>query len=272
MPEIAELYVYPIKSLSGVKLEAAEVQTRGLQHDRRWMLVEQDGSFITQRDDPSLVKFRVAITRYGLMVTAPGMDSCRISFGARGPYKNVRVWKSELPAQIVDPVIDDWFSEAIRRPCHLVALPDDAGRTINPEYGDSLVSFADAMPILVLSQSSLDDLSQRVNFRVPVDRFRANIILRGTEPFDEDSAEGLRIGNVRLAPTKRCGRCLVTCTDQATGERGTEPLHTLAGYRLYANNACMGMYYAPKTLGRIAVGQEVEVVDKVVDGEWLVSP
>jgi uncharacterized protein YcbX len=259
MPEIADLIVYPIKSLSGVSLDTVEVQSRGLQFDRRWMLVETDGAFITQRDDPTLVKLKIAINPQALEASAPGLGSCKIPFEPEGPPIEVQVWKSVLSAPIVCPAVDEWFSEALGRACHLVAMPPDAPRMINPDYGISPVSFADGMPILVLSELSVQDLNQRLATSVPANRFRANVILRGTQPYEEDSAISLRMGDVELRATKRCGRCLVICTDQETSERVTEPLRTLAAYRTYNNNACMGMFFYPQRLGPLSVGQTVVI-------------
>jgi uncharacterized protein YcbX len=257
MPEISALFVYPIKSLAGISVTKIEVEARGLQYDRRWMMVESDGSFITQRDDPSLLRFRVEFVEGGLKVSAPENGSCFIPFAPTGDEIDVRVWNSELKAQIVATAVDAWFCAALGRPCHLVAMSANSERFINPDFGPSPVSFADAMPMLVLSEASLEDLNGRLESSVPPDRFRANVLLRGTSPYQEDSSSTIRSETVELSATKRCGRCLVVCTDQITGERGTEPLRTLAGFRLYNNNACMGMYYTPKSLGELHVGQPV---------------
>ena len=164
----------------------------------------------------------------------------------------------DLTAKIVSPITDEWLKWALGRPCHLVTMPDDATRMINPQYGVSPVSFADGMPILVLSEASMGDLNSRLEGPIPLNRFRANVILRGVDAYAEDTFDSITIGNVKLRSTKRCGRCLVTCTDQDTGERATEPLRTLAGYRHYGNNACMGMYYVAESLGEIHVGDKVE--------------
>ncbi len=257
MPQVSEITVYPIKSLSGISLSQAMVQPRGLQFDRRWMLVEADGSFITQRDDPSLVRFKVSLTEQGLEVSAPDFLPCPIPFQGEGRDMHVRVWNSELPATMVSDHVDAWFSAALGRQCHLVAMPEDASRTINPAFGDSPVSFADAMPILVLSEASLQDLNERLEQPVPANRFRANILVRGLKAFEEESITQIAVGNLVLQPTKRCGRCLVTCTDQTTGERGTEPLRTLAKYRTFNNNACMGMYFFATSTGSLNVGDQL---------------
>jgi uncharacterized protein YcbX len=255
-PAVSALSIYPIKSLSGIDLETAIVEERGLARDRRWMLVEEDGKFITQREDLGLLHFKVRLRPDGLMVES-NIGSCHVPEKPSGRPMNVRVWNSELEATIVSDEIDDWFTEARGRRCHLVAMPPNGTRHVNEAYGGGPVSFADAMPILVLSESSLADLNARLEQPVPINRFRANLILRDTDPYTEDSWKEIQIGNLRLRSTKRCGRCLVTCTDQETGVRLTEPLKTLATYRLYNQNACMGMYYVPESPGEIRIGDNV---------------
>ena len=252
---VACLTVYPIKSLGGVDFESAEVQSRGLALDRRWMLVDEDGVFISQREDTSLVRFELCAEDDCLVVSSP-TSSVQVPFRSDGPGIGVRVWQSELEAPLVSAEVDAWFSSELGRPCHLVSMPDNCPRKISLQFGDASVSFADAMPILVLSESSLGDLNSRLERPVPIDRFRANVVLRDSEAFAEDGWSEISIGNVTLRSTKRCGRCLVTCTDQATGERGTEPLRTLSGYRLFGQNACMGMYYVPSSTGVLRVGDE----------------
>lgn len=259
MAEIAELWIYPVKGLLGVSLRRAEVGPRGLKMDRHWMLVDSDGRFISQREDASLTQFRVRIDDDELEVEHPKFGCCPIPFGLACQRIEAHVWKADMQAQLVHPDIDAWFSRALGRECRLVVLPDDADRKVAPEYGDFPLGFADAMPILVLSEASVEDLNVRVFEEIPANRFRANILLRGTRPFEEDAAQSLVAGEVKLKATKRCGRCLVTCTDQETGEVGIEPLRTLAEYRQYGNNACMGMYFAPETSGRIEVGQKVDL-------------
>ena len=261
--EISELVIHPIKSLGRVSVAEARVVETGLEFDRHWMLVEPDGSFITQREDPSLTAFKLKATEGGFDVSIANermKGSCLLET-SRGDHarvlKSVRVWRDEFEAELVSPALDEFFSEALGRDCHLVEMPSTHPRSMNPDFGASAVSFGDAMPILVLSEASMADLNGRLEHQVPHNRFRANLILRGLTAYAEDEIESISIGDVLLKSTKRCGRCLVTCTDQETGARGTEPLRTLAAFRTFGNNACMGMYFYPQQTGVVRVGNSV---------------
>jgi len=223
------------------------------------MLVDQEGVFMTQRTDTRLALFRTAIEPDGLKVVAPSGEVCMAPLEPEGVNRSVRVWKDMCVAIQVSTLIDEWLSEILGRPCSLVYMPEGSLRHTNPAYtspGD-IVGFADAYPVLVASEESLADLNSRMEVPLPMNRFRANIIVSGCEPFEEDTWPNIQIGDVRFRAVKKCGRCQVTTTDQDTAETGVEPLRTLATYRKEGSNVMFGAYFVPETIGCIRVGDEV---------------
>jgi len=234
--QLQDIYTYPIKSLGGIRLDKAKVEEKGLQYDRRWMLVDRDGRFLTQRKYPEMALLQTKITDGGISVFDKENPSRQIlvpydSGSAR--YRMVTIWEDRVEAQIVNSGISLWFSEVLKKECELVFMPPTTRRKLQPEYavnGES-VSFADGMPYLLIGQSSLDDLNSRLSNPVPMNRFRPNLVFSGGSPFQEDEWDIVTIGDARFKITKPCARCVVTTVDQQTGEKGREPLTTLSTYR-----------------------------------------
>ena len=219
---ISRLFTYPVKSLGGVVLQQSEVEFRGLRHDRRWMLVDAEGVFMTQRTDTRLALFRTAIESDGLRLQNHTEESILAPYSPTGDRQSVRVWRDIVDAIQVSPEVDMWFSDSLGQQCSLVFMPDDSVRQTSLEFtreGDR-VGFADAFPILVIGEASLEDLNNRLELELPMNRFRGNIIVRGWEPYAEDGCQRLSIGGLVLRAAKRCGRCSVTATNQDTGEVG----------------------------------------------------
>lgn len=257
MAIVTGIHVYPVKGLRGIDLLSAEVEFRGFQHDRRWMLVDDGGRFISQRTESRLCLFKPSLGAHSIVVTGANGDQIEIPYEAGGDRIPVTLWSSELEAQVVSEKVNHWFSSALDMSVRLVAMPDDVVRQTRLDYsqpGDQ-VSFADAFPILVLSIASMDDLNARVEQPLPLNRFRANLIVDGCGPFEEDTWKKIQIGSVTLRAAKKCGRCLVTTTNQETAEVGQEPLRTLATYRKEDGNVMFGAYFIPENEGRIAVGE-----------------
>ena len=263
MLRVSGLFVYPIKSLGGISVKSAQVTDRGLRFDRRWMLVNADNGFITQRTVPLMALIRVALGPGGLHVTsALHPDPLFVPYQPEGAcFDEVYVWEDTCRAQFVSAEADRWFSEALRLPCRLVYMPDDTLRATDPDYAPagSITSFADAFPFLLIGEASLDDLNGRLDQPVPMDRFRPNIVFTGGEPFFEDSMREFFIRNIRFQGVKPCARCPIPTIDQETAERGKEPLRTLARYRFRDNKVYFGQNLIHHGLGEIAVGDPILV-------------
>jgi hypothetical protein len=241
MPRVSGLFIYPVKSLRGLAINSAAVDALGLVGDRRFMVVDEQGKFLTQRTLPRMALIATELTVRDLVLRAPHGGSCAVPLraAASAPLVPVRVWQSEgLLAEDCGVEIAVWLSEFLRAPCRLVRIGEKFSRPIlkpgKARPGD-LVSFADGYPFLLVSEASLADLNDRLAGRgeeaLPMDRFRPNLVVTGCAAFAEDTWPRVRIGNIVFRAGGPCGRCIVTTTDQLTAERGKEPLRTLATYR-----------------------------------------
>lgn len=263
MLRVSQLFIYPIKSLGGISLDRARVTDRGLRFDRRWMLVNADNGFITQRTVPLMALIRVAVGDDGLHVTSSlHPDALFVSFEARlSEMADVYIWEDTCQGQFVSREADAWFSSALNMPCRLVYMPDETARAIDPDFAPKgmITSFADAFPFLLISEASLEDLNSRLERAVPMDRFRPNIVFTGGSPYQEDELRAFSIRDIQFQGVKPCARCPIPTIDQATAERGKEPLRTLAGYRMWNNKVYFGQNLIHEGLGEIAVGDELAI-------------
>ncbi len=235
---ISEINIYPIKSLKGISLESSKVEERGLQFDRRWMLTTPDGMFFTQREFPRMATVEVGVGD-DLYVTAAGFGTLEIPLEPEmGEKQQVTIWDSVCDGEVYSPVVNEWFSDVIGTECQLVYMGDDSRRDISERFnkGGEIVSFADGYPVLVIGEASLADLNARLadkDVRVPMNRFRPNIVVSGSMAFAEDNWGQIRVGDAVFRGTKPCARCVMTTIDQAKGDfDGKEPLKTLASYRM----------------------------------------
>lgn len=260
MPSVSGLRIYPVKSLRGVDLQAAQVQPRGLQHDRRWMIIDDDGIFLTQRSFTKMATISAVPNETSLHFKTEDMPELAVPL-QEGESTRAKVWSKWVTAKHVSKDADEWLSQALGRSCRLVYMPETAKRRPSTDP-TALVGFADSHPILVASEESLRDLNDRLPTPVEINRFRPNIIFKGCTPFQEDTFRRIRVGDTILKAGKKCNRCQVTTTDQLTGElKGPEPLKALATYRRNGNGVAFGMYYVPEKLGLIKVGDMVEVLE-----------
>ncbi|GHO95131.1 MOSC domain-containing protein [Reticulibacter mediterranei] len=262
---VSALNVYPIKSCAGIALDVAQLGPRGIVHDRSFMLVDREGMLITQREEPRMALIRPAISTHGdLTVQATGMQALTISSNQHGPRYPVTVWKYTGDGIDQGDEIAEWFSRFLSINCRLVLFPNDGVRRSNPKYASreqDQVAFADGYPCLLISEASLIDLNTRLEQPLPMNRFRPNIVVSGTEPYAEDTWRMIRIGEVTFDIVKPCDRCVVTTTDQITTQRGKEPLKTLAKYRQATDNGVMfGQNLTYARPGPIRLGDRVEII------------
>ena len=259
MLTISHLFIYPIKSLGGIAVSSSHVEERGLQHDRRWMLIDNDNRFITQREHSALALLRTAIGHDHLEVFHLHDPTDRIFIPLETPQNetiDVKIWDDVCTAIPVSSSADQWFSEQLGLSVRLVYMPDNSRREIDPDYAfnKEITSFSDGYPILIIGQASLDDLNSRLPAAIGMDRFRPNIVFTGGEAFCEDAMRSITIGDVKMMGVKNCARCILTTTDQQTGERSSEPLATLSTYRKRNNKIYFGQNAIPLTNGIIQIG------------------
>lgn len=260
--KLTGIYIYPIKSAAGISLEMAEVENRGFQYDRRWMVVDEQGKFLTQRQLPRMALIQVRLMADQLVVEVPNQQRLLIPVELVSDRRiSVKVWNDVCDAIELSPEVSQWFSEFLGINCHLVYLPEDSYRPINPEYAqpDEQVSFADGFPFLLISEASLQDLNQRLDQPVPMNRFRPNLVVSGCQAFAEDSWRQIRIGSLRFRVVKPCARCAITTVDQSLGISGKEPLITLAQYRLDQGQILFGQNLIAENLGILRIGDKVTI-------------
>jgi uncharacterized protein len=270
MLKLSEIYIYPIKSLGGIRLETANITTRGLENDRRFMLVDENGRFLSQREYPQLAIFQTEIEAAFLKITNKKNGSTlKISLQYSLNHKvtqslNVQIWDDETSAIEVSSEASNWFTQALDIPTRLVYMHEESQRKTDAQYslnGEEITSFSDGYPILIIGQSSLDDLNNRLENPVNINRFRPNFVFTNGEPFEEDAWHEFTVGNVRFFGVKPCARCIMTTIDQETGEKkGKEPLLTLNKYRKAGNKILFGQNVLISQLGTVSVGDDVTVL------------
>jgi uncharacterized protein len=259
---LQDIFIYPIKSLGGIRLTEAEVEEKGFQHDRRWMLVDQTGRFVSQREFSSLALLQVEIQAGGLSVfhKKEPAKSLFIPFDLEeGPEIPVVIWDDQVIGKVVSESAGSWFSDFLGFKVDLVKMPESTLRKVDPRYAVNAesVSFADGMPYLIIGQSSLDELNSRLESPVPMNRFRPNLVFSGGSPFLEDKLHKIKIGSVEFQIVKPCARCVLTTVDQESGEKGKEPLKTLATYRTVNNKVMFGQNVVALSGGVVRLGDEL---------------
>jgi uncharacterized protein len=238
---LASIHVYPVKGARGISLEASDVLRSGLRHDRRFMLVDADGNFMTQRRHPKLALVDVTLGRESITIGAE--VEVPLALPPSLGRTRVTVWKDTVDAVEVPGEASPWFSDRLGVACTLYWMPPDVDRP----------GFTDAFPLLVASLASLADLNARLETPIAMDRFRPNLVVQGGAPYDEERSPTVTIGAIRMKLPKGCSRCQVTLVDQKTGEVGKEPLRTLASYRRDGNHVYFAMNAIPEREGRVAV-------------------
>lgn len=238
---IARLFVYPVKSCAGVELGEAVLTETGLDLDRAWMVVDEHGEFLTQRQLPRMALVRPQLKHSEVVLRAPGMLSLHLQIAAVEQPASVRLWGDEIAAYDMGGVAAQWFSDFLGIKARLVRFDPDVRRLSNMKWtggAEAANQFSDGFPLLVTSEGSLAELNRRLALggQAPVgmERFRPNIVLAGMEAHDEDRVDVLRVcadGEVRLRPVKPCARCPIPNVDPATGVSSPEVSDTLQGYR-----------------------------------------
>jgi uncharacterized protein YcbX len=239
-----------------------EVDDFGLRHDRRFMVVDGAGEFISQRNAPRLALVVPTVLDDTLRVEAPGMPPLELPLDPRPTVvTQVTVWNDTGPATWLGEEAARWFSDFLGCASSLVYMNADTRRPTDPAYDStgSRVSFADAFPFLLISEESLADLNRRLAVPMPMNRFRPNLVVAGAQAFDEDRWDRIEIGGLGLRLVKPCARCVITTTDQTTAERGQEPLRTLATYRNIDGKVNFGQNGVHHGSGFLSLGDRVQV-------------
>lgn len=245
MLQLSEIWIYPIKSVSGIQMQEAKVLERGFELDRRWMLIDASNTFLSQRTFPELALLDLKITDTALQIINRQNPEDKIETPLSPDLLEeleVNIWNDKVLAWTVDPAADAWLSEFLNQPVKLVYMGDQAVRQIDLRFSEEgeNVSFADGYPYLLISEASLTDLNERLKEPVSMRRFRPNLIVSGTSPFEEDTWGNIQIGSLSFRVVKPCARCTLITVDPNTAEKGAEPLKTLSTYRFENNKVLFG--------------------------------
>lgn len=261
---LSEINIYPIKSLGGISLNEAEIEEKGLQHDRRWMLIDEEGTFITQRKHFELALLQVDIAENIMTVSHKKNLNHAISFSIdeeTGESISVTVWDDRSTGFEVNTKVSNWFSEFLKMKVRLVKMASADRRLVDQRYASNneTVSFADGYPCLLIGQSSLNGLNEKLSIPIRMDRFRPNFVFTGGIPHVEDNFSTFFLGDVMFSAVKPCARCVLITIDQQNGLKGQEPLRTLAGYRTAGKKILFGQNLIHKGSGIIRLGDELRI-------------
>jgi len=277
MPTLSHLILYPIKSCAAMPVQEATATIAGLAaqgvHDREWMLVTSDGQFLTQRECPRMATVNPRVEGDALVVNAPGMPPLFLQLAAQAHSHTVRVhiWDDMVDADDCGDAAAAWFGYVLDTPCRLVRFKPARARPTSEKWtggAPSAARFADAYPLLLIGQAALDEINGRMlaagRAPLPMDRFRPNLVVTGTDPFEEDYTASFQAGDILIQPVKPCARCPIPAIDQATGIPGPDPLDILQTWRSKAildGAVCVGMncIVAAGAGGILRVGQPLEV-------------
>ena len=265
MYTISQLFIYPVKSLGGLEVTFTQLTNRGFQNDRRFMLVDSSNNFLTQREYPVMSLLQTAIEGNKLVIFHKNNTADKVAVPlqpAPGPTTKVKVWDDDCAAQYISDSADEWLSNKLSIPCRLVYMPDSEKRLVDEKYADNneITSFSDGYPLLIIGQASLDDLNNRLAEPLPMDRFRPNIVFVGGAPYDEDIMEHFVINDIDLYGVKLCARCTIPTINQTNASKASEPLKTLAGYRMTNNKIYFGQNILFKQTGWLKQGDTIKII------------
>lgn len=257
---LKQIFIYPVKSLAGIAVEQWQVDEKGLLYDRKWMLIDEEQQFLSQRRLPKMALIKTAITDKKLILSAPEMDDLILDLHpTNGEIIPSQIWHDNCPARSVSAEADQWLSAFLQTECRLVYQPDDVIRPVDPHYAKPTdqASFSDGFPFLILSDASLAALNQAMNLEVTMARFRPNLVVSDCESHAEDKWREISIGEIDFRLPKPCSRCSVPAINPETAEVGKEPLTTLSRLRKWQNKIYFGQNALHDNCGVLKVGDAV---------------
>ncbi|MEM8568780.1 MAG: MOSC N-terminal beta barrel domain-containing protein [Bacteroidota bacterium] len=257
--KLSDIYIYPIKSLGSIRVKNIKTTEKGLEFDRRWMLINQDRQFLTIRRYPEFLFFKMSLLNSGFRIRyQEKILDVPIKID-EGEKVRCEIWNDEVEAIKASDRINQWFSTILGIDCSLVYMPEETKRNIKPLWGGTSVSFADGYPLLIASEASLSNLNSKLKNPVGMIRFRPNLVFKGVDPYDEFNWSKFKINSTQFQGLKPCERCIVTTFDPKTGEKGREPLLTLSKQKIN-NKIVFGQHAKSVDQGTIGVGDVVKVL------------
>jgi uncharacterized protein YcbX len=261
-PFLSQIYVYPVKSLAGFQVAQWPVTSTGLRYDRKWMLVDETGLFLSQRRLPKMALIKTRISADQLWLSAPGQNDLALPLNSEdGEDVEVVVWNDHCLAKAVGGHADTWLSRGLDSPCRLVYLPEQQVRKVDPNYAENTdqTAFSDGFPFLIVSENSLHALNQAMALELNMIRFRPNLVAAGCESYAEDSWRQIVINGIGFRLPKPCSRCSVPTIDPESALSDKEPLTTLSRLRKWQNKVYFGQNALHDSHGVLAVGSEIRI-------------
>jgi len=260
--KITHLFVYPIKALKGISLSEATFSDKGFEYDRYWMVVDENGIAITQREIPKMALFEVSIRAKDIQVTYQN-EAIHIPKikEEKGEVLSVKMFDNDLIGEKESDKINDWFSNKLGQKAFLVRPVSERPRYMK-RHPEAKVAFPDSSQYLILGEAAMTNLNDQLEEELDINRFRPNIVFSGGNPHDEDHWETIQIGEAIFEKNKLCARCQVTTINQETGMISKEPLKTMASYRKKGNKVLFGTYFklTKKGQGSIKLNQEISLI------------
>jgi uncharacterized protein len=259
---LSDMYIYPVKSLAGIRVSSWSVAATGFKYDRKWMLIDTDRQFLSQRRLPKMALIKTVLTDSELILSAPGVDNLSLSLEPKtGEIINSTIWHDQVDTLAVSDEADKWFSHFLQIECRLVYQPDTAIRPVNPNFAkpEDQAALSDGFPFLLVSENSLLALNAAMQLDLPMLRFRPNLVVSGCESYAEDTWRDITIGTIGFRLPKPCSRCSVPTINPETGETGKEPLSTLNSLRKWQNKVYFGQNALHDGLGVLSVGDSVQI-------------
>lgn len=259
---LSQISVYPVKSLAGINATSWPVTEKGLQYDRKWMLIDHNRQFLSQRTLPVMALIKTELTDNNLILSAPGMENLPLPLvPVGGQIINSTIWHDQCDARSISIEADQWLSDFLKLDCRLVYQPDEIIRPVDSRYSqpNDKVAFSDGFPFLIVSENSLSDLNQQMQLNLSMSRFRPNLVISGCPGYAEDSWREISIGTIDFRLTKPCSRCSVPTIDPETAQTGKEPLTTLSRTRKWQNKIYFGQNALHDQCGQLTVGDTVRI-------------
>ena len=272
-PLLQSIHIHPVKAFRGLAPREAVVEPWGLAGDRRWTLIDDGGKVVTQRQQPRLALAAAELVPGGgVRLSAPGMDPLTVPVPRPAGTVPVEIFGEKVEGVLAeDAAAHTWCGDYLGADVRLVHMDDPATRRpVDPEYArpGETVSFADGYPLLLTTAASLDALNSLIargdhaaEGPLPMNRFRPNLVVTGTDAWDEDGWSRITVGEVGFRVAKPSGRCVVTTTDQDTAQRGREPLYSLGRHRRIGRKLVFGQNLVPLGPGTVRVGDPVRIVE-----------
>ena len=260
--KISQLSVYPVKSANGNAVSKMWLDAMGPKWDRRWMVVDANYRFTTQRKFAQMCHIETKLSGDRLTLSAPGAGSITLDEPSAITH-DVEIWRDTVKAQDCGDAAAQWLSDYLAKPCRLVFMADQTRRLVNPEYANNLeiVSFADGYPILIVSTESLDLLNSKLDSKLQMDRFRPNIVVSGCAPHAEDQWKRIKIGAIEMSLVSACARCIIPSIDQQTGVKNPKVIEALQGYRRRDAEIYFGMNAIHHSVGEIKLGDQLTILE-----------